>query len=125
MIAPAANGPSRLFAWLLLAALLAISVWLRVQCSRGELWLDEIWTWDISHKLTWPGGLFYQLQEENNHYLNTLAVWLFRDHSPQSARMWFRFPAIVCGVASVAVAKRVAEQIANHEAKQARVTPSQ
>ncbi len=86
--------------WILLASLLGVAALLRLSCSRGELWLDEVWTWDISHKLTWPGGLFYQLREENNHYLNTLVVWLFRDQPA----MWFRLPAVVFGVASVRVA---------------------
>ena len=67
---------------------------------NGELWLDEVWTWDITHKLTWPGGLFYQLQEENNHYVNTLMVWLLRDQPWR----WYRIPAMCCGLATVAIA---------------------
>ena len=90
-------------AWAGLSCLLAVAAWLRLWCCRGELWLDEVWTWDISHKLTWPGGLFYQLQEENNHYINTLMVWLFRDLSG----WWFRLPAAMCGVASVGIAFRL------------------
>ena len=89
--------------WVGLTCLLSVAAWLRLLCCRGELWLDEVWTWDISHKLTWPGGLFYQLQEENNHYLNTLMVWLFRNGSG----WWSRFPAAVCGVASVWLAFRL------------------
>ncbi|MFO1004906.1 MAG: hypothetical protein U0929_03015 [Planctomycetaceae bacterium] len=91
------------FAWAGLSGLLVAAAWLRLWCCRGELWLDEVWTWDISRKLTWPGGLFYQLQEENNHYINTLMVWLFRNQSG----WWFRLPAAVCGVASVAIAFRL------------------
>ncbi len=94
------SGPVDPLTWLGLACLLTVAACLRWLCCHGELWLDEVWTWDISHKLTWPGGLFYQLQEENNHYLNTLMVWLFRNQSG----WWYRFPAAVCGVASVGIA---------------------
>lgn len=86
-----------------LAVLLGVAALLRVSCSFGELWLDEVWTWEISHKLTWFGGLFYQLQEENNHYLNTLMVWWLRDH----AGMWYRLPAVGCGIAAVGMAWRL------------------
>lgn len=97
------SAPMSPLAWAGLSCLLVVAAWLRLLCCRGELWLDEVWTWDISHKLTWPGGLFYQLQEENNHYINTLMVWLFRHQSG----WWYRFPAAVCGVASVWIAFRL------------------
>jgi len=105
-LASEATVASRIATFLWLAGLLGIATGLRVWCSRGELWLDEVWTWDISKKLTWPGGLFYQLQEENNHYLNTLVIWLFRDSS-KSAGFPYRLPAIVCGIATVGVAWRL------------------
>ena len=67
---------------------------------QGEAWLDEVWTWDIAHKLTWPGGVFYQLREENNHYLNTLVVWLLRDQP----LTYCRVPAVFWGLATVGIA---------------------
>lgn len=92
--------------WLRLRTLLPVTILvgvgaaLRILCIGGEAWFDEVWTWDISHKLTWPGGLFYQLQSENNHYLNTLIVWPLRDQPwPYS-----RVPAMCFGVATVGVA---------------------
>ncbi len=94
---------SRFLTFIRLAILLGIAALLRASCSLGELWLDEVWTWEISHKLTWPGGLFYQLQEENNHYLNTLMVWLLRNQ----AGVWYRLPAISCGIAAVGMAWRL------------------
>ncbi len=97
------RAASRFLTFFRLAILLGVAALLRASCSRGELWLDEIWTWEISHKLTWPGGLFYQLQEENNHYLNTLMVWCLRDHTG----MWYRLPAISCGIAAVGMAWRL------------------
>ena len=66
----------------------------------GEAWFDEVWTWDLSHKLTWPGGLFYQLRSENNHYLNTLVVWALRDQP----WLYARFPAMCFGLATVGIA---------------------
>ncbi len=94
---------SRFLTFIQLAILLGVAALLRASCSLGEMWLDEVWTWEISHKLTWPGGLFYQLQEENNHYLNTLMVWLLRDQ----AGIWYRLPAISCGIAAVGMAWRL------------------
>ncbi len=104
---PSVSGSSRWTTVVLLAVLAGVAAWLRLLCSRGELWLDEIWTWDISHKLTWPGGLFSQLREENNHYLNTLVIWLWRDCARESAGFWVRLPAVVCGVATVGIAWRL------------------
>ena len=91
---------SRMLTFLGLGSWLGVAALLRWSCSRGEIWLDEVWTWDISHQLTWPGGLFYQLREENNHYLNTLIVWWLKDQPA----VWFRLPAVLFGVASVRVA---------------------
>lgn len=94
---------SRLPTFMGLAILLGVAAWLRASCSLGELWLDEVWTWEISHKLTWVGGLFSQLREENNHYLNTLMVWCLRDH----AGMGYRITAVLCGMAAVGLACRL------------------
>ena len=106
MLASESTGASRVATALGIVVLLVIAAGLRVWCSRGELWLDEVWTWDIAAKMTWLGGLFSQLREENNHYLNTLVIWLFRDSS-KSAGFLYRLPAIVCGVAAVGVAWRL------------------
>lgn len=78
---------------------------LRWRASLGEFWLDEVWTWQISQKLTWPGGLFYQLQEENNHYLNTLWIWLV---GPNAWWGWYRLLPVLCGTISVALAWKLA-----------------
>ncbi len=83
--------------------LLAAAALPRLACMRGEAWFDEIWTWDICHRLTWPGGLFSQLRSENNHYLNTLVIWLLRDQS----WVYWRVPAVCCGLATVWIAWRL------------------
>ncbi len=85
--------------------LIAAAGLLRWRASLGEFWLDEVWTWQISQKLTWPGGLFYQLQEENNHYLNTLWIWLV---GPNAWWGWYRLLPVLCGTISVALAWKLA-----------------
>lgn len=95
-----------LFSCLSLGILLLAAAGLRLSCSAGELWLDEIWTWEIAGKLTWVGGLFYQLREENNHYLNTLVVWILREQT-RDAGFYYRLPAVLCGVATVGLAWRI------------------
>ena len=100
---PFAAGRLRWHTLISLIVLVGTAALLRLCCMEGEGWFDEVWTWDISHKLTWPGGLFYQLRSENNHYLNTLLVWLLQD---QPWPYW-RFPAMCCGVATVVIAWRL------------------
>lgn len=89
-----------------LAGLLLLAAgFLRWRASLGEFWLDEVWTWEISQKLTWPGGLFYQLQEENNHYLNTLWIWLLGQNAWWG---WYRLLPVLCGTISVGLAWQLA-----------------
>ena len=97
---PATAKRFRLRTFLWLAVLIGTAAALRLSCIGGEAWFDEVWTWDICHKLTWPGGVFYQLRSENNHYLNTLVVWLLRDQP----WLYSRVPAMCCGLATVGIA---------------------
>ena len=100
-VAYACGGARRHAAMLLpLGCILVIAAFFRFSCFLGEAWLDEVWTWNLSEKLTWPGGIFYQLREENNHYLNTLVVWLLRDWRWP----WWRVPPMLCGLGTVAIA---------------------
>jgi hypothetical protein len=87
------------------AILIVAAGLLRWRASLGEFWLDEVWTWQISQKLTWPGGLVYQLQEENNHYLNTLWIWLVGQNAWWG---WYRLLPVLCGTISVALAWKLA-----------------
>ena len=99
--------------------LIAAAGLLRWRASLGEFWLDEIWTWEICQKLTWPGGLFYQLQEENNHYLNTLWIWLVGQDAWWG---WYRLLPVLCGTISVGLAWKLAAPAATPRTATAPVT---
>ena len=90
----------------LLFSLLGIAFLLRWICSQGEFWLDEIWTWDIVGSVSGPFGVFYQLQDENNHYLNSLVVRCLKEGwwGGETWWGWYRLPAVICGTAAVGVA---------------------
>ncbi len=80
-----------------LAALVVAGAVLRVLAARGELWLDEVWSFERARGLT---GLWqvFSLHHDNNHHLNTLwlALW-----EPTAPALLLRLPAVLAGTASV------------------------
>src|SRR5262245_64079 len=62
---------------------------LRFAAGRGSLWLDEIWTLDDVRLRVASIVDIFTMGEENNHYLNTLVVWLL---GPEQEGIAFRIP---------------------------------
>src|SRR5438270_5000344 len=60
---------------LLLVALVAAGLALRIRCADGPLWQDEIWSIENLAPLTqfWP--VFWGISHANNRFLNSL--WLY------------------------------------------------
>ena len=61
---------------LALAALVTLGAALRVALARGDLWLDELWSLSFARQITWPWEVLTVIHHDNNHPLNTLALFL-------------------------------------------------
>ena len=78
---------------------------LRILAARGELWLDEIWSFRMVHLLASAAGIFTTLHHDNNHHLNSLYLYVL----PETTHwMLYRLPAITAGIGSVALAAMIA-----------------
>ena len=78
-------------------ALLAGSV-LIVLAARGDLWLDEIWSLVFARGAEGVGDLLFRFRHDNNHFLNTL--WLYLAGHRETLFI-YRLPAVLSGVASL------------------------
>jgi hypothetical protein len=81
-------------------ALLAAGLVLRLVGLGKDLWLDEIWSIQVAHQMHSAFDAL-TLHHEINHYLNT--VWLYFV-GVNGTPAQYHAPALVSGVASVAVA---------------------
>ena len=94
---PAARDP-RLRA--VFIVFLAVALALRIIGARGELWLDEIWSLHLIDEMR-SGEALSALATDNNHYLNTLYLWLIGPDAPPLA---LRALSVLLGAAGVAAA---------------------
>lgn len=85
--------------------LLVLAGLLRWDAALGDFWLDEVWTWFIAAQLKSAGQILTEVQQENNHYLNTWLVWRI---GPDVPWIWYRLPAVLAGIATVALAGAIA-----------------
>jgi hypothetical protein len=78
----------------LLLAVLLIAVLLRIAAASNDLWLDEIWSLKLATGATSAADVFTGIHQDNNHYLNTLYLWLL---GPAPSPITCRALAIVAG----------------------------
>ena len=84
--------------------LLLLAAALRLAASAGPLWLDEIWSLQFAAQIARPLDVFARIKHDNNHFLNTLWLYLMGPGRP----FWlYRLPAAVAGTLSVFVAGRI------------------
>lgn len=98
-VSPLRDAPR---AWLapLLILLLALAV--RAAAARGDLWLDEIWSWlAVRDRVHGIADVFLGIRHDNNHILNSL--WIHALGLEVDGR-WYRLPAVVTGSLAVLVA---------------------
>ncbi|MDQ2869071.1 MAG: glycosyltransferase family 39 protein [Verrucomicrobiota bacterium] len=93
--------PFRLGEGLGWAALLLAAAVVRVRGARNGLMLDEIWSLYLARAAKSPLAVFTTLHNSNNHYLNTLWLYLIGEHGNWPG---YRIPSLIAGVAAVAVA---------------------
>lgn len=89
---------------LLLAALLGITLLglaLRIAAAQGDYWLDEAWSALFARDAATPGRVFFAINHDNNHFLNTLWLQFVGWGRPP---MLGRAFSIACGTAAIFVA---------------------
>ncbi len=100
------NAAPALPDWLFPAVLL-LALALRLVAARGDLWLDELWSLDFAASVHSVFDVFDGIHHDNNHYLNTLWLWLA---GPDAAVLVQRLPAIVAGAWAVQLAWKFGER---------------
>lgn len=102
---PARAGTERLI-WAAALGLVALGLVLRLVGARGELCLDEIWTLNQVASVTDVGQILVHLSNDNNHFLNSIYLWLAGGAEREPLAL--RALSIALGAASVAAAGLVA-----------------
>jgi len=84
----------------------AIGLVLRVLAARTDPWLDEIWSFALLPRMLAATDVFFHLHHANNHPLNTLFLYWLGDAG--EAFWWYRVHTVLAGVATIALAARIA-----------------
>jgi hypothetical protein len=86
-------------------AILLVAAALRVAASRGEFWLDEVWSYNLAAEAKGPLDALLGIRVDNSHPLNTLLMyWIGPDQAPAV----YRIPSILAGVGAAALAGLIA-----------------
>lgn len=96
--------------------LAAAGLALRAFGARGDLWLDEIWTFALLEPLTSIDQIFWRINHDNNHFLNSVYLYLI---GPDASSLLQRGLSVALGVCTVVAAGLVA---ASHGRRTAIVT---
>lgn len=100
---PPAVAPTRVLTLCVLGLTIA-GLLLRLFCARGDLWLDEIWSLQNLTKIHHVGDIFWGISQNNNHFLNSLWMWVVGPNAPP---VLIRLEAIVCGTLTIPVAAQL------------------
>ncbi|RXD06940.1 hypothetical protein EQZ23_02255 [Sphingomonas sp. UV9] len=87
-----------------LAVIVLLGFGLRIWGARGGLWVDEAWSAQFVAETGSVWGIFWRINHDNNHYLNSLWILLVGPHAPP---LLIRTLSIVTGTASIAVAAAI------------------
>jgi hypothetical protein len=94
--------------WVILASVAAAAA-LRLAASRGDLWMDEIWSVYLAEAAQSPLDVFTRIRQSNNHHLYTL--WLYFIDGVRAE--WVqRLPAVLAGTATVPLMAWIAGRMA-------------
>jgi hypothetical protein len=77
---------------------------LRLLCARGDLWLDEIWSLQNLAQLHRADEVFYAISQDNNHFLNSLWLFLVGSEAPPQI---IRLASIILGSLTIPVAAKL------------------
>ena len=101
-LAQSARAQSAL--WIALAAIAFAGLVLRLFAASGDLWLDEIWSLELVGKLTSIDQIFWRINHDNNHFLNS--AWLYLA-GPDASPLVHRALSVALGVATIFAAAAV------------------
>ena len=92
---------TRRFDYLAILAMMLFGLLVRYRCASGDLWLDEIWSWDLARQASSALEVFTKIRHDNNHFFNTLLIhWMGTDWDP----LYYRVPAVVAGMFTIPAA---------------------
>ena len=84
---------------------LLVALLIRVPGLAHDFWFDEAWSWLLVQQLVAsPLDVLTRLHVDNNHPLNSLFLYLLGAHT---TGVVYRIPALLFGIASVALAGRI------------------
>lgn len=83
-----ANFAPRRIQWMLLI-LIMIAAALRIHATSNDLWLDELISLKIAQSVKSPWQIFTTVHSDNNHYLNTIFLYLIKGHTDGGADRYF------------------------------------
>jgi uncharacterized membrane protein len=84
--------------------LLVAAAAVRIALARGDLWLDEIWSLTLARHITRPWEVLTGIHHDNNHALNTLALFVtVKMIGHHAASLVYRVLPLVTGIATVAL----------------------
>jgi hypothetical protein len=69
--------------------------------ARGELWLDEIWSFRLAGLQSGPFAVITAIHHDNNHHLNSLYLYFVRE---SGSWILYRLHVIAAGTATVILA---------------------
>jgi len=100
---PTASFRAQISARILIAGgtLMLLGLALRIRGAQGELWLDEIWSLHLVKLLRQGQFLLESLALDNNHYLNTLYLFIL---GPDASALALRAFSILLGIAAIPAA---------------------
>ncbi len=88
-----------------IAAIAAAALALRLLCSDGPLWVDEIWSLRNLRGIAHFWQILWGISHDNNHTANSL--WLFFAAPLGENSTWLRLPSILAGALAVPVMARL------------------
>ncbi len=91
----------RLLPWLAIGLPTLFGLGLRIAAAQGDYWLDEAWSAVFAREAGTVGRVFFAINHDNNHFLNTLWLQSIGWGAPP---MLGRALSIACGTAGIAVA---------------------
>lgn len=91
--------------WIVIGAITALGLALRLLAAQGALWLDEAWSATAAHDVGTPLGVFLEINHDNNHHLNTLWLQLVGLDAPP---MLQRGLSILTGTLAIPMAALIA-----------------
>lgn len=93
------------------AGVMLLAIALRLPGMWTDFWLDEIWSWTLvwswglTSKISGLWGVFSEIHQDNNNYLNTIYLYVC---GPRAPLFVYRLPPLIAGLTTVWLGGRLA-----------------